>query len=124
VSIVGAPEHDLPAGGAGAAYIYGVPVGTAVENTMPRGAVLLSEAYPNPFRDHTRLTLRGGHPGHVRASLWDLLGREVAVLHDGHLAAQTPHEITVPAGNLPGGVYVVRVATGAAAQSRMVVLQR
>ena len=45
----------------------------------------------------------------ARAAVYDVLGREVAVLHDGPLAAGS-HRLTFHA-DLPAGVYLVR-ATG------------
>jgi photosystem II stability/assembly factor-like uncharacterized protein len=59
--------------------------------------------YPNPFNPSTILTYRVGSPGRIRLSIYDVLGRQVAVLVDG---------------NRPTGTYTVRwdataCATGA-----------
>ena len=48
----------------------------------------------------------------VRVEVFDALGRRVAELHDGPLAAG-PHALVVPVGSLPAGVYVVRARAGA-----------
>jgi hypothetical protein len=48
-------------------------------------------------------------PRHVRVTVHDALGREVAVLHDGALPAGTAHAFTFDGTSLPTGVYVARV---------------
>ena len=44
----------------------------------------------------------------VRAAVYDALGREVAVLHDGPLAAGTSVALSVETSALAPGVYIVR----------------
>ena len=75
----------------------------------PAGALAL--AGPNPFRSRTALALSLPSAGHVSAVLYDVLGRRVAVLHDGLLGTGT-HTLTINGSPLPAGVYVARV-TGA-----------
>ena len=71
---------------------------------------------PNPFRSRTALALTLAAAGPVEASLFDVLGRRVAVLHDGVLAAGL-HTLAVDASALPAGVYVARVAGAGVAAS-------
>jgi hypothetical protein len=47
----------------------------------------------------------------VRLTVYDMLGREVAVLVDGHRAIGR-HEATVEAGRLSPGTYLVRLQAG------------
>jgi hypothetical protein len=68
----------------------------------------LTPPAPNPSTGaaQLQLTLRKTQP--VRAAVYDVLGREVAVLHEGTLAGQTP--TTLRTGRtLPAGTYFVRV---------------
>ena len=59
----------------------------------------------------------------VRLVVYDVLGREVAVLHDGPLASGQ-HEVPVGASGLPPGVYVVRAeAESAVAMARVTVVR-
>ena len=51
------------------------------------GGVSLSASAPSPFREAARLTLTLPQAQPVRVALYDALGREVAVLHDGPLDA-------------------------------------
>ena len=66
----------------------------------------LSAAYPNPFSTQTTLTLAVPDAQHVDVVLFDVLGRRVAVLHEGLLPAGE-HALSVDASGLPSGVYVV-----------------
>src|SRR5690606_15291007 len=67
----------------------------------------LDAAFPNPFATRTTLRLTLDAPQSMRAEVFDLLGRRVAVLHDGPLAAGA-HALTFDAAQLPAGLYVVR----------------
>jgi len=78
---------------------------------LPSG-VQLGTAYPNPFHDEAKIDLRLGQTGHVRATLWDVTGRLVRVLHEGVLAAGSHHRLRIEAGALPAGLYLVRVESG------------
>ena len=83
----------------------------------------LAAAFPNPFAERTTLTLTLDEQQTVRAEVFDLLGRRVAVLHDGSLAAGT-HPLTLDAARLPAGLYVVRAQAGAFTATRRVTIVR
>ena len=72
-------------------------------------------AAPNPFNPSTRLTLTLPASGAVRAAIYDVAGRRVALLHDGVLAAGTYSFDWAPAAGRPlrSGVYFARVEAGA-----------
>ena len=67
----------------------------------------LSAAHPNPFRDHATLALDIAAAQDVTVEVFDLLGRRVAVVHEGPLDVGE-HRVLIDAGALPAGVYVVR----------------
>ena len=69
--------------------------------------------YPNPFNPSTSITYAvGGSVARVvRLSVYDLLGREVAVLLNDSRAPGR-YEVTWDAANLPSGVYVYRMTAG------------
>ena len=87
------------------------PVATANEGTGRPGTFEITAVYPNPLRTSATVTFEVPEVAHVRLAVYDVLGREVAVLADGALAAGT-HELTLDGRRLPSGVYTVR-ATGA-----------
>ena len=74
-------------------------------------AFTLSTAYPNPFRGTAAFTLEVAEAQRVAVEVFDVLGRRVATLHDGLLAAGAAHRFALDGRDLPSGVYVVR-ATG------------
>jgi hypothetical protein len=65
--------------------------------------------YPNPSRASAggvAVALTLAEPAEVRVTVVDVLGREVAVLHDGHLGTGG-HAFALDAA-LSSGVYIVR----------------
>ena len=87
-----------------------LPAGVATEATADGGTVSLSLAGPNPFTVATTLSLRVDRTQAVRVEMLDLLGRSVAVLHDGPVVAGAAFPVRIAAAGLPAGVYVVRAA--------------
>lgn len=72
-------------------------------------AFLLSEAYPNPFNPSTTFTLAVATNQNVQIRVFDLQGREVALLHNGLLHGQTTHTFKVNAQNWTSGKYLVQI---------------
>ena len=71
------------------------------------GAVALAlEAYPNPLAGSGTIRLRLPEAASAEVAVYDVLGRRVAVLHDGTLAAGD-HAFGTPSVRLTPGVYVV-----------------
>lgn len=97
----------------------------AVEEPVRESAgAVLSAAYPNPVRQRASVTVMLARSEVARVTVFDVLGREVRVLHEGVLPAGIPVEVTLPAERLASGVYVVRVVTPTLAESRRVTVQR
>ena len=69
----------------------------------------LTAARPNPFAQATRFELAVQQAQDVRVAVYDVLGREVVVLHDGAFEAQSSRAFTLSAGQMAAGTYVVRV---------------
>lgn len=88
-------------------FTYSPVVAVSVE--VP-GTYALSDVYPNPFNPRAQFTLAVEQAQHVRIAVYNLLGEEVALLHDGTLAGETTHTFAFEAGTLPSGLYLVRVA--------------
>lgn len=72
------------------------------------GDFVLSPAAPNPFNPTTTLCYSLDETGPARLAVFDLLGREVAVLHEG-LASAGEHAVVFDAADLPGGLYFARL---------------
>ena len=86
-------------------------IGTASVDESP-GSIMPASltAWPNPFSEQVVIRYRSHGPAGVRILVHDLLGRIVAVLHDG---PSPPDSETawIPSG-LPAGVYIATVEAG------------
>ncbi|MDX1421172.1 MAG: FG-GAP-like repeat-containing protein [Rubricoccaceae bacterium] len=87
------------------------------------GGFALSEARPNPSRGEARVTLEVSEQRSVRAVVYDALGRQVTVLHEGALEPGT-HVLRLDATDLPAGVYVLRVEGEARTATRRITVLR
>ncbi|NNF57381.1 MAG: T9SS type A sorting domain-containing protein [Rhodothermaceae bacterium] len=93
---------------------------TTATDAEPPSGLHLSAPAPNPFRDATTLTLTMPEPTVVRIAVFDALGRQVAVLHDGLVSTQAPLSIRLEGTRLPPGLYLIRVTGGSAHRTRRV----
>ena len=128
--VVGAPNEDT-AGlvAAGRVYVYtSTDLRAAVGGTVaaapdPSSLSFALAASPNPVRALGAVVLTLATAETVRVAAVDALGREVARLHDGPLAAGV-HRLGLDARLLPAGVYVVRATAGVrVATARLVVVR-
>jgi hypothetical protein len=97
--------------------------GTSAAPGAPGAAPFaLGAPYPNPAASSVHLPLDLAAPVHLTAVVADVLGRTVAVLHDGLLDGGA-HTLTwdAPVG---GGVYLLRVTAGGATATRRVLVVR
>jgi len=101
-----------------------IPVLTSIdepsENDLPSG-VTLYPAYPNPFNPATTIRYRLDTSQQVRLRVFDLLGRQVALLADGMMPAGE-HAVQFEAGQLASGVYIYRLETGSRMLTQKMVL--
>ena len=101
---------------------YESPFNVAAEDNAPVPTALVLTAAPNPFAASATVTLALPAPGEARVAAFDVLGRQVAVLHDGPLAAGR-HPLALGAGLAPG-LYLVRAVTGEAVATLRVTKSR
>jgi hypothetical protein len=97
---------------------------TAVDTppSLPR-RYRLEQNYPNPFNPSTNIGFRIADFGLVRLVVYDLLGRQVAVLVNERKPAGS-YEVTFDAAGLSSGIYIYRLTAGQYVESRkMVVLK-
>ena len=84
----------------------------------------LSQPVPNPAASGARVTLTVDQPQTVRAELFDVAGRRLATVFDGEIGAGAPVTLDVNRGQLPSGVYLVRVTGERFETSQRVVFAR
>jgi hypothetical protein len=70
----------------------------------------LDQNYPNPFNPSTKIRFQLEKSGDVRLSVYDLTGREIAVLINGHRNAGE-YQVEFNGENLSSGVYLYRLVS-------------
>ena len=83
----------------------------------------LGQNYPNPFNPSTTISYELPEPTSVQLSVFDMLGREVAVLVDGERSAGR-HAVRFNAEGLTSGIYVYRIHAGTFTQTRKFTLMK
>ncbi len=119
-------DVDIPASGT-LNVIVEVDNAAPVEGAPPASPRLLG-AWPNPFNPRTEIAFELDRIADCRLTIFDLHGRQVAVLVDGERGAGT-HRIAWQAtdaqGNpLPSGVYFAGLKAGAFSETRKLTLVR
>ncbi len=106
-------------------FLLTINPGTVTSADEPNATAtgLVLRPFANPVRGAATLTLDVPAPGDVSVRVYDLLGRAVATLHDGALAAGV-RTLALDASSLPTGVYVVRAEASGASATRTFVVVR
>jgi hypothetical protein len=81
----------------------------------------LEQNYPNPFNPSTVIGFQLPVSGASRLAVYDILGREVAVLADGMMQAGS-HRVTFDASGFASGIYVYRLQSGGHSLTRRMIL--
>jgi hypothetical protein len=83
----------------------------------------LYNAYPNPFNPSTTIMFDLPEASKVRLVVYDMLGREVAVLADGERPAGH-YSLRFDAGKLSSGMYIYRLQTNNYTQTKKLMLMK
>ncbi len=110
---------------------YGGPkTSSGQEQSVLPGEFLLEQNYPNPFNPTTTIAYavpatagEGAGSSEIRLAVYDLLGREVAVLLDESMPPGV-HAVEFSAERLPSGVYYYSLRTPGGALTRSMRLIR
>ncbi len=84
---------------------------------------MLDAVYPNPARDIATIGFAMPEASEVYLAVYDVLGRQVAMLSDGMVEAGN-HTVIFDGSALPSGVYVVRMSTGEVVATQRVTMMR
>lgn len=100
-------------------YSRSTPVPVLVDGATPQ-AFALAQNYPNPFNPHTAIEFSLPQAGQVRLAVYDMAGREIAVLVQERLSAGG-HRVTWQGTDHDGraaasGVYFYRLQAESPAQ--------
>ncbi len=116
--------------GSSGVFRYGKDTATSIDRIQTSSPTdfRLEQNYPNPFNPSTsiRYTVAGDREqgtgnSDVRLVVYDMLGREVAVLVNGP-EAQGSHEVSFDGRKLSSGVYLYRLTAGSSTAVRKMVL--
>ena len=83
----------------------------------------LSSAQPNPVASQATIRFSLDEAGPTRLSVYDMLGREVLRLVDGTMG-EGPQAVRLDAGELPSGVYMLRLEAGGRSRTQTVTVAR
>jgi hypothetical protein len=97
-----------------------VVINSVAAQHVPTDFVLRAN-YPNPFNPRTTIGFELPISAKVRLSVFDMLGREVAVLVNERKSAGV-YEVSFNAEGLSSGIYIYRLHAGDFMQSRKIVL--
>ena len=93
------------------------------EAQMQPNTFSLKQNYPNPFNPSTNISYMLKNSGKVRLSVYDLLGREVAVLAN-EIQAAGQHEVKFSANGLSSGIYFYKLqATNGVITKKMLLMK-
>ncbi len=97
---------------------------STTDPAVPSGERASVSISPNPASAMSRISVEVERAQRARVSVFDALGREVAVLLDGTLSANEARTLSLDASPLPPGLYVVRLAGENVARTRTLVVAR
>jgi photosystem II stability/assembly factor-like uncharacterized protein len=101
---------------------YGL-VSVEEENKSVSVAFQLSQNYPNPFNPSTVISYQLPVISNVTLKVYDILGREVAVLVNEEKPAGS-YEIQFTANGLTSGIYFYQINTGNFSETKKMILLR
>lgn len=108
--------HAIAQGIADQLGITRTPV-SVPEQTVALNSFALLQNFPNPFNPSTTITYRLTGASDVTLRVYDLLGREIAELVNARAEAGT-HSVTFNAHMLSSGVYIYRITTNSAVETK------
>ena len=83
----------------------------------------LEQNFPNPFNPSTTIKYNIPESGHVRLSIYNMIGEEVVVLENGQVE-EGFYEKTFDASNLPSGAYLYKLETKSYVQVKKMLLMK
>ncbi|MBI2430079.1 MAG: AGE family epimerase/isomerase [Ignavibacteriales bacterium] len=98
------------------------PTGVA-ERTKYPAQFVLHQNYPNPFNPATTIGFTLQVSGFTTLKIYDVVGREVAILVNGYIVAGT-HSVRFNASHLASGIYISRLQANGKQQLKKMILIR
>jgi hypothetical protein len=86
------------------------PIGI-VNNTKNADEFSLYQNYPNPFNPSTNIDYSVNKKGYIKLSVFDISGKEIAVLYDG-IQNEGKYNTRWNASNYSSGIYFLKLTSG------------
>ncbi|MBC6610420.1 T9SS type A sorting domain-containing protein [Hymenobacter sp. BT507] len=97
--------------------------GSAAAATAQAGKNSL-EIYPNPLVDNGTIRFQAQKAGRAQVVVFDGLGRQVATLYDGQVAAGEEQSVSFSRASLPNGAYFFRLLTDGSVENKRVIIAK
>jgi hypothetical protein len=99
----------------------GNPIGIVnISSEIPDG-FSLGQNYPNPFNPETNIDFKLPNEGFVKLAVYDITGKETAVLFNNRLKAGE-YKVDFNASGLPSGVYFYRLTSADYSETKRMIL--
>jgi len=85
--------------------------------------LIIGQNYPNPFNPTTLIEFELLQDSDVEVKVYNLAGKEIAVLHKGFLNRGV-HKFVFDASGFPSGVYLYQITTPLSSQTRKMILAK
>jgi len=100
---------------------FGINTSVSTNDNLSAKEFYLAQNYPNPFNPSTRIRYQLPGSGHVSLRVFDILGKEAALLVNEEQTSGS-HEVEFNASSLSGGVYIYQLTCGSDSQSKKFLL--
>ncbi len=104
-------------------YEFELPTGEKSAATQIVEAFSLQQNYPNPFNPVTTINVALPIADHVKLTIYDITGQQVATLYDGELQAGN-HAFQWQAEDFASGMYLYRFESSSFTKTRRMILQK
>ncbi|HJY64339.1 MAG TPA: DUF1028 domain-containing protein [Ignavibacteria bacterium] len=91
------------------------------QNIFPE-TFTLYQNYPNPFNPSTIISFDIANRTNVKVSVFDIIGREVAIIVDNITFHQGRYTVEFNAADLPSGVYICKIQTDEFTDTKKMIL--
>ena len=85
--------------------------------------LIIGQNFPNPFNPTTLIEFELLQDSDVEVKVYNLTGKEIALLHEGALSKGV-HQFTFDASGLSSGVYLYQIITPLSSQTRKMILAK
>ena len=85
--------------------------------------LIIGQNFPNPFNPSTSIEFELIQDSDVEVKVYNLAGKEIALLHKGFLSMGV-HQFTFDASGLSSGVYLYQIITPLSTQTRKMIFAK